>query len=93
MISPLKKTRSFANKIFKENYFEIYLFATIKTLIKRDTKGLYNLAKKKLIKNLIGFNSKVYYEKSSHKHLRVNTKLLNINQCTNKILKFIKVKN
>ena len=93
VISPLKKTRSFANKIFKENYFEIYLFATIKTLIKRDTKGLYNLAKKKIIKNLIGFNSKIYYEKSSHRHLRINTKLLNVNQCTNKILKIIKVKN
>ena len=93
MISPLKKTRSFANKIFRENYFEIYLFATVKTLIKRDTKGLYNLAKKKIIKNLIGFNSKIFYEKSSHKHLRVNTKILSQKQCTNKILKFIKVEN
>ena len=44
VISPLIKTRLIAKKNFKKDYFEIYVKCSIKTLIKRDTKGLYNLA-------------------------------------------------
>jgi adenylylsulfate kinase-like enzyme len=89
VISPLKKTRKYAHKIFKENYFEIYIFASLQTLIKRDTKGLYNLSKKGLIKNLIGYNSKINYEKSDHKHLRINTNKLTKQESTLKIIKYI----
>lgn len=91
VISPLKKTREFAHKTFKDNYFEIYVFANMKTLIKRDTKGLYKLSKQGLIKNLIGYKSKINYEKSTHNHLRVNTSKLNTNQSLKKILKFTKI--
>ena len=93
VISPLKKTREYANKIFKTDYFEIYVFASIKTLLKRDTKGLYNLSKKGLINNLIGFNSRISYEKSSHKYLRVNTNILSLNQSLTKIFKYTKIIN
>jgi len=88
VISPLKKTREYANKIFKTDYFEIYVFASKKTLLKRDTKGLYNLSKKGLINNLIGFNSRISYEKSGHKYLRVNTNILSLNQSLTKIFGF-----
>jgi len=91
VISPLKKTRKYAYKIFKENYFEIYIFASLQTLIKRDTKGLYNLSRKGLIKNLIGYNSKINYEKSDHKHIRINTNKFTIKQCVIKILKYTKI--
>jgi len=93
VISPLKKTREYANKIFKTDYFEIYVFASIKTLLKRDTKGLYNLSKKGLINNLIGYNSRINYEKSSHKYLRINTNILSLNQSLAKIFKFTKITN
>ena len=90
VISPLKKTRKYAHKIFKENYFEIYIFASLQTLIKRDTKGLYNLSRKGLIKNLIGYNSKINYEKSDHKQLRINTNKFTVQQSILKIIKYIK---
>ena len=45
------------------NYFEIFLDCQISTLEKRDTKGLYKKAKNGEIKNLIGYNSKINYEK------------------------------
>jgi len=93
VISPLEKTRKYAYKIFKENYFEVYVFASIKVLVKRDTKGLYSLSKKKLLNNLIGYKSKINYEKSGHKYLRINTKLLSINQSVSKILKYTKIIN
>ena len=91
VISPLVKTRRFALKIFKENYFEIYVFASIKTLIKRDTKGLYNLSNKGIIKNLIGYKSNISYEISKHKYLRVNTNLLSPDQSLLKILKYANI--
>lgn len=88
VISPLKKTRRYASQVFKENYFEIYVFASLKTLVKRDTKGLYELSKKGLIDNLIGFNSKIKYEKSNHQYLRINTGKLSLNQSLIRILKY-----
>ena len=89
VISPLKKTRYFAYKLFKKSYFEIFVFCSLKNLIERDTKGLYKLAKNGKIKNLIGFNSKIKYEKSTHKHLRINTGLTKKSDCIKKILDFI----
>ena len=91
VISPLKKTRKYAYKIFKQNYFEIYLFASVKTLEKRDTKGLYALSKKGLINNLIGYRSKINYEKSEHKHLRINTNILSLKDSLTRILSYVKI--
>ena len=91
VIAPLKKTRKYAYKIFKQNYFEIYLFASVKTLEKRDTKGLYALSKKGLINNLIGYRSKINYEKSEHKHLRINTNILSLKDSLTRILSYVKI--
>jgi len=89
VISPLLKTRNKAKKIFGKNYFEVYLHCSKKELIRRDPKGLYKLAKKKILKNLIGFNSKIVYEKSKYKKIIINTEKNNINTTINKILKKI----
>ena len=58
-------------------------------MIRRDTKGLYKLAIKKKIKNLIGYNSKIVYEKSKYKKIIINTEKNNINECINIIQKRI----
>ena len=87
VISPLKKTRSKAKKIFGKDYFEIYVKCSLETLIRRDTKGLYKLAIKKKIKNLIGYNSKIVYEKSKYKKIIINTEKNKINECINIIKK------
>ena len=92
VISPLKKTRQYAQKVFKKDYCEVYVFASIKTLMKRDTKGLYKLSRKGLFKNLIGYNSKINYEKSNYNYLRINTGILSKKKCILKILNFAKVK-
>ena len=87
VISPLLKTRLEAKKKFGKNYFEVYVKCSIKTLIKRDTKGLYKLAIQKKIKNLIGYNSKIVYEKSRYKKIIIDTEKNNIKKCINIILK------
>ncbi len=89
VISPLKYTRQKAFNLFKEKYYEIYLKCNIKTLEKRDTKGLYSLAKKNIIKNLIGYKSKIKYEESHHEKLTIDTSKNNLTFCSNAVIKHI----
>lgn len=89
VISPLRKTRAFAFKKFGKDYFEILTKCKLKTLIDRDTKKLYEKAKKNIIKNLIGYNSKIKYEDTSYKKIIVKTDCETINESTNKILRKI----
>ena len=44
------------------------------------------MAKQKKIKNLIGFNSNINYEISSHKKIKINTKITNKKKALQKIL-------
>ena len=89
VISPLSSTRYKAKKIFGENYYEIYVHCSKKELLKRDPKGLYALAKKNKLKNLIAFNSKIVYEKSNYKKITINTEKNNLQNCVKKIFKKI----
>lgn len=89
VISPLEKTRKYANKIFKEKYFEVYTKCSLKELVKRDPKKLYYKARKNIIKNLIGFNSNIKYELSKHKKITVFTDKKTIDQCARTILSII----
>ena len=82
-------TRKKAKNTFGCRYFEIYVKCSIKELIKRDTKGLYQKAKDKVITNLIGYNSKIKYEKSKYKKIIVNTDKLNLLTCKKLIIKKI----
>ena len=45
--------------------------------------------KKKIIKDLIGFNSKIKYENTNYKKIIVKTDLESVTMSTNKILKKI----
>jgi len=89
VISPLKKTRTFAFRKFKKKYYEILTKCNIKTLIKRDTKKLYEKARKGHVKNLIGFNSNIKYEKSNHRKIVINTAKYTEKQSINRLIKII----
>ena len=73
VISPLKKTRIKAKKIFGSSYYEVFLNPSIKTLRLRDTKNLYSRADKGLIDNVIGYNSIISYEKSIYSKIAIDT--------------------
>ena len=89
VISPLLITRNLARTKFGLNYFEIYVKCKIKTLEKRDTKQLYAMAKKNLIKNLIGYNSNIKYEVSRYKKIIIDTDKLSKLKSINLIIKKI----
>ncbi len=92
VISPLIKTREKAKKTFRQNYFEVNTFSKLSTLIKRDTKGLYRRAKDNKLKNLIGYNSKIKYEKSKYSVTKINTDVLTVKQSTRILMKKIFLK-
>ena len=90
VISPLLKTRSMAKKLFKEKYFEVHVKCKIKTLIKRDTKKLYNKAINTGLK-VIGYNSEIKYEKSKYQVIEIDTDKLNISNSLKKIIKLTNI--
>ncbi len=89
VIAPLLKTRKIAKKKFKENYYEINVRCPVDVLILRDTKNLYKLALAKKLKNLIGFNSYIKYEKSDYKVLTIKTNILSKKKSLDKIINYI----
>ena len=93
VISPILKTRQFAKKRFGKNYYEIYVHCNIKTLEKRDTKGLYADARKKIINNLIGYNSSIKYQKSRYLKIDINTDKFNLRKCIQIIKNKINLKS
>ena len=89
VISPLLITRNLARIKFGKNYFEIYVKCKITTLEKRDTKNLYAMAKKNIIKNLIGYNSNIKYEVSRYKKIIIDTDKFSKHKSINLIIKKI----
>ena len=93
VISPILKTRQIAKKRFGNHYYEIYVHCSIKTLERRDTKGLYADARKKIIKNLIGYNSLIEYQKSRYSKIDINTDKFNLKKCIQIIKNKINLKS
>ena len=73
VISPLKKTRIKAKKIFGSSYYEVFLNPSIKTLRLEILKTFYSRADKGLIDNVIGYNSIISYEKSIYSKIAIDT--------------------
>lgn len=73
VIAPFQKTRAKAREMFSSNYIEIYVKAELKTVIKRDTKGLYKKAKQGKLKNMIGFDTGVPYEEPVNPNIVIDT--------------------
>jgi adenylyl-sulfate kinase len=90
VIAPFEVTRREARYTFKQAYIEIYISATLKTLIGRDTKGLYKKAIDGKLDNLIGFDSSVPYEKPQNPEIIVDTTKMNLNKSLKKILSYLK---
>lgn len=71
-ISPYADDRDMAKSIIgKDNFFEIFLDASLETCIKRDTKGLYQKALNGLINNFTGISD--VYEKPVEPFLHLCT--------------------
>ena len=80
-VSPIEQDR--INVRTLTNFFEIHVDCDIKTVIERDTKGLYKKALNNEI-NISGLND--VYQKPIQPESYVNTTNMTINQCLDKII-------
>jgi len=88
-ISPLKKDRELVKHIIgEENYFEIFVDATLSVCEARDVKGLYAKARKGEIKNFTGINAP--FEKPRESDLVIQTGEITVNEAVLKIMDKIK---
>jgi adenylylsulfate kinase len=87
-ISPTKESRDLAKEIIgKENFIEVFVSTPIEVCEKRDTKGLYEKARKGEIKNFTGISSP--FDAPENPDISVNTGELSLQESTQKILDFL----
>jgi adenylyl-sulfate kinase len=74
IISPFKECRRKARERLGNNFYEIYFSAGLDCVVRRDVKGLYQKARQKVIKNMIGFSRDgVDYEVPENPDAIINT--------------------
>lgn len=93
-ISPSKEIRNMAKQIIgAEDYFEIYLNTPVETCEKRDTKGLYQKARRGEISNFTGISAP--YDAPDQARINIDTTDLGIEASVDlierELLKYMKV--
>lgn len=92
VISPFRDSRLKAKELLSPGFYEIYCDAKIDSLVRRDTKGLYALARKGEIDNLIGMSDKAPYEAPDRPDLRINTSDTSQSVAINQMVEFVSAK-
>ncbi|AWW32055.1 adenylyl-sulfate kinase [Echinicola strongylocentroti] len=87
-ISPFRKEREMIKELVgKENFIEIHVSCPLEVCEKRDTKGLYQKARKGIIKDFTGIDSP--YEAPIEADLKVDTDSKTVEECINNIVSAI----
>ena len=87
-ISPTNKIRQMAKEIIgEENYIEVFINAPLTVCEERDTKGLYEKARKGEIKNFTGIDSP--FEAPLNPDIELRTDMLSVEESVNKVLDYI----
>lgn len=85
LISPFKKERDWARSLFKDNQFkDIYISTSLEECEHRDTKGLYQKARRGEVKNFTGIDSP--YEAPDNPDVMIDTQNKTVEECVNIIL-------
>ena len=89
VIAPFENTREYARKLLGDNYIEIFVKASLKELVRRDTKGLYKKALNGELENMIGVDPNTPYQIPENPNLIIDTDIQNEAQSFKKILDFV----
>ena len=85
LISPFKKERDWARSLFKPNQFkEIHISTSLQECEHRDTKGLYEKARRGEIKDFTGIDSP--YEAPENPDMMIDTRNKTVEECVHIIL-------
>ena|SRR3989339_580964 len=89
VIAPFKEIRKEIRDRFGKLYKEVYVKASLDTVIKRDPKNLYEKARQGLIKNMIGFSKSVPYEAPDNPDLILDTERKEADELALDLKKFV----
>ena len=90
-ISPFREDRDLVrNLVDKVEFIEIFVDTPLKVCESRDPKGLYKKVRDGKISNFTGIDSP--YEKPLQPEVIINTDKLELDECSNKIIQFLKTK-
>ena len=85
LISPFKKERDWARSLFKDNQFkEIFISTSLEACEHRDTKGLYEKARRGEVKDFTGIDS--LYESPDNPDIMIDTENKTVAECAQFIL-------
>jgi adenylylsulfate kinase len=88
-ISPFRSDRQMVRDLVKEKEFvEVYISTPLSTCEERDPKGLYKKARSGQIKNFTGIDSD--YEVPHHPEVTLNTAELNVSECVDRVISYLK---
>ncbi len=91
-ISPFREDRKFARSLVeKDEFIEVFVDCPLHICEKRDPKGLYEKARKGIIKDFTGIDSP--YEESKNAEVHIKTHIEDISTCVYKIIKILVEKN
>jgi adenylylsulfate kinase len=91
-ISPFKGDRELVRNLLEENEFiEVYVKCPVAECEKRDPKGLYEKARKGLIKDFTGIDSP--YEEPYQPELVIETDSSSIEECVEQVIQYLQGKN
>ena len=90
-ISPTNEIREMAKEIIgRENFIEVFIDAPLAICEQRDTKGLYEKARKGEIPNFTGISSP--YDSPSKPEIHVKTENLTVDESTGQIISYLEEK-
>ena len=89
LISPFENERKMARSLFdKDDFIEVFINASIKSLEKRDVKGLYKKSRIGKVKNFTGIDSP--YEEPKNPDILINTDKASIKESSDALYKKVK---
>ncbi|MBV4419440.1 adenylyl-sulfate kinase [Clostridium tyrobutyricum] len=86
-VSPFKEDRNEVRNLMGKDFIEVYVDCPIEVCEKRDPKGIYKKVRKGEIKNFTGIDSP--YEKPDKPEIIVSTYLNSVEECADKIIKYL----
>lgn len=89
IISPFRSSRFDAKKNIGKSFVEVYIKSNLKTVIKRDVKGLYTKAIKGEIDNFIGIDPSVPYEPPENPDIVLDTEKETVEESVRKIYSYL----
>ncbi len=92
-ISPSRSCREWAREIVGEHFYEVFIDCPFSVCEARDVKGLYRRARTGEIKNFIGTQASVPYEKPENPDVVIHTDTVTVEEGARQLIEAIKRKN